>query len=114
MLIPRFSLQQLLVITTASSIFFYAITMATRGHQWALAVSMAIGSVLLVLVVHTSAFVIAWLLALVGRLFPTTQFGRTFARTQGGRAFLQDSAATSPFADASPPPQFIPPPEDTE
>lgn len=96
MLIPRFSLWHLLVITTASAIFCYIIAMATRGHQWAMAVSLAIGSVLMALLIHAAIFGVAWLLSL---------FGRPFTRR---------AAVTSPFADATPPPQLVTPPEDTE
>ena len=67
MLIPRFSLRQLLALTTASALFCYVIAMAARGHQWAIAISLAISSVLLGLVVHAVVFVMAWLLTLLGR-----------------------------------------------
>ncbi len=96
MLIPRFSLLHLLVITTASAVFCYIIAMATRGHQWAMAISLAIGSVLLVFVFHAGIFGIAWLLSLVGRVF------------------MPRAKVTSPFANASPPPQLITPPEDNQ
>lgn len=96
MLIPRFSLRQLLVITTASAIFCYVIAMATRGHQWAIVMSIAVSSVLLALIIHAVLFAIAWMLTLMGHLFTKQQ------------------VAVSPFADAAPPPQLITPPEDPE
>jgi hypothetical protein len=96
MLIPRFSLRHLLILTTASAIFFYVVAMATRGHQWALVVSIAGSSVLLALVVHAVLFAIAWLLTLLGSMFTNRR------------------VAASPFANASPPPQLITPPEDPE
>lgn len=96
MLIPRFSLRQLLVITTASAIFFYVVAMATRGHQWAMAISIAVSSVFGALIVYTCLFGIAWLLTLAGG------------------SFTKRRVASSPFANAAPPPQVITPPEDTE
>ena len=96
MLIPRFSLRQLLAITTASAIFFYVVAMATRGFQWAIVVSIAGSSVLLALLVYAVLFAVAWLLTLLGSLFTARH------------------AAASPFANAAPPPQLITPPEDIE
>ena len=96
MLIPRFSLRQLLAITTASALFCYVIAMATRGQQWAIAISLAISSVLLALVVYAAVFAIAWLLTLMGGLF------------------ARQNVAASPFANAAPPPQLVTPPEDPE
>ncbi len=96
MLIPRFSLRQLLAVTTACALFFYTVAMATRGHQWAIAISLAISSVLLVLVAYAGVFLVAWVLTLIGGLF------------------TKQVVVASPFADAAPPPQFVTPPEDDE
>ena len=96
MIIPRFSLRQLLAITTASALFCYLLAMATRGYQWAIATSLAISSLLCALVVYAAVFAVAWLLTLVGGLL------------------TKQRVATSPFANAAPPPQFITPPEDQE
>lgn len=96
MLIPRFSLRQLLAIMTGSALFCYVLAMATRGHQWSIAISLALSSVLLVFVAYAVVFAIAWVLTLIGG------------------SFTKQHAATSPFANAAPPPQFITPPEDTE
>jgi hypothetical protein len=96
MLIPRFSLRQLLVITTASAIFCYVIAMATRGHQWAMAISIAVSSVLGAFLVYAFLFAGAWVLTL------------------GGRLFTKQNVSASPFATGTPPPQLITPPEDPE
>lgn len=96
MLIPRFSLRLLLLITTASAIFCYVLAMATRGQEWAIVFSIAVSSVLLALIVHAVLFAIAWMLALMGSMF------------------TKPHVAASPFADAAPPPQLITPPEDPE
>lgn len=96
MLIPRFSLRQLLAVTTASALFCYVIALATRGHAWAITISIAISSILLAFAVHAMVFAVAWLLALAGSLF------------------TKRTVAASPFASAALPPQFVTPPEDPE
>ncbi|MCA9122864.1 MAG: hypothetical protein KDB11_21910 [Planctomycetales bacterium] len=96
MLLPRFSLLQLLSITTVSAVFCYVIAMATRGHQWAMAISIATSSVLCAFVVYAMLFAVAWMLTLLGS------------------SFAAKKVAASPFATAAPPPQLITPPEDPE
>jgi hypothetical protein len=96
MLIPQFSLRHILVLTTVCALFFYVVAMATRGNQLAIAIAITITSVFVVLAVHAMLFAVAWGLTLLGRLF------------------TKQSIATSPFANATPPPQFIAPPEDVE
>lgn len=96
MLIPRFSLRQLLTFTTVSALFCYLLAMAAHGHQWAIAISLAISSVHCALIVYAAVFAVAWLLTVVIGLF------------------TRQHAASSPFATAVPPPQFVTPPEDQE
>ena len=84
MLIPRFSLRQLLAVTTASALFCYLLGMAVRGHQWAIAISLALGSFLCALVVYAVLFAMAWFLALIAGLF------------------TKQNVAASPFAGAAP------------
>jgi hypothetical protein len=96
MLIPRFSLLQLLAITTGSACFFFIVAAATRGQYWAIAISVALASVLCVAAVYMQLFLAAWVLARIASIFPAQR------------------AAKSPFASAAPPPQFITPPQDVE
>jgi hypothetical protein len=95
MLIPRFSLRILLLIITFSSVFFFVMMLATRGHVWAWGVTIAISSVFAVTLVHATLFLLAWSL------------------TQVGMSWKQPTVE-SPFASAKPPPQQIIPPEDPE
>jgi len=92
MLIPRFSLRWLLALTTVSSVFFYVMTLAVRGSQWAIALTAAISGFLLTMLVYAMLFGVAWMLAEFMRLFRPRR--------------VQPS---SPFAASQPPPQYVPP-----
>ncbi len=96
MLIPRFSLRLLLAIITFSSLFFFIVMLATRGHDWALGVTIAVTSLFAVLAFHAVVFSLAWTMTMMGGLFGKRQI------------------ADTPFATAKPPPQLVVPPEDHE
>jgi len=96
MLIPRFSLRSLLLLITVSSLFCFVVTLAIRGHEWALAITIAVASLFTVFTFHACVFCVAWLISLVGGLLKTKQ------------------SVGSPFAYQQPPPQHITPPEDVE
>jgi hypothetical protein len=65
MLIPRFTVRQLLLITAASALVALAVSEALRGQAWALAVSMAVGGLAVAVVVSVGLFFVAWLISLV-------------------------------------------------
>jgi hypothetical protein len=94
MLIPRFSLRLLLVLTTVSAVFFFVVAHAVDGHFWAIGVSVAGASLLLTLLVHAFFFFLAWSLTSVCRLV------------------WRPSVPASPFAMA--PPHHSSPPEEPE
>lgn len=96
MLIPRFSLRLLVAATTLSSLFFYVVHLAMQEHLWAIALTLGFSSLLLVLVLHTTAFSVAWSLGIVWR------------------SMIRKPTTTSPFVTDAPPPQQILPPEDVE
>ncbi len=96
MLIPRFSLRSLLLITTFSACFCYVLMMAKQGQVWALAITLAAASLVLVFLVQVVLFAVAWSLSQIMR----QSFGRQVTR--------------SPFATDAPPPQWISPPEDPQ
>jgi hypothetical protein len=91
MLIPRFSLRFLLLLMTACGVFFFVVTLAAQGSQWATAASVAVGGLLLSMLVQASTFGVAWAF--------TSFFG----------VFRREESATSPFASSKPPPQVIEP-----
>ena len=82
MLIPRFTLRWLLVLTTVSGLFFLVVSLAIQGQSWAIAVATAVGSVGLTLLVHAALFLGAWVLATLlgftrGKKLPTSPFARS-------------------------------------
>jgi hypothetical protein len=92
MLIPRFSIRVLLVVTTVCGLFFYVVTLAIQGSHWAIAVSAAVGGLLVNFLLFVGVFSFGWLLAALRRsVRPSLQSG-------------------SPFATSDPPQQIIPPP----
>jgi asparagine N-glycosylation enzyme membrane subunit Stt3 len=93
MLLPRYSLRWLLGLMTACSVLFLVMARAYEGKQWAIAVSVAIGSLVVVAIVQGLVFLLGLLSAVVANSF------RARPRPQ------------SPFAGAAPPPQIIPPVE---
>ena len=91
MLIPRFSVRFLLLLTTFCAVFCFVVTLAVQGSQWAMAVSVAVVGFALSMVVQASTFGVAWATA--------TFFG----------VFRRQESATSPFASAKFPPQVVEP-----
>jgi uncharacterized membrane protein len=90
MLIPRYSLRTMLGLMTAFGLLFLVISMAVRGHEWALAVVLAIASLAIVFLAFAGQFLVVWLFA---------QGARLLSRSEPG----------SPFAQGKPPPQILSP-----
>ena len=67
MLIPRYSIRFLLLLMTASGVFFLVVALAVRGHAWALALSIAVSSVLFTITLHAIVFFFAWSLTWLWR-----------------------------------------------
>ncbi len=59
MLLPRFSLRSILRIVTLCSVIFLINGFALRGEPWAIGVSVAIGSVVVVALFHAAFYSIA-------------------------------------------------------
>ena len=91
MLIPRFSLRWLLLLTTLSGLFFFVVARAVAGNPWAIALAVALSATLGTFVLHAIVFGLAWTMAVSWR----------FA--------VARKTSSSPFATSAPPPQVIPP-----
>ncbi len=91
MLIPRFSLRWLLLLTTACAFFFLIMRFAAQGKHWAIGVVAAVTTLMTAFLVYGLLFSLAFLLAQLFR----------FVRPA--------STPASPFAMDSLPPQVIPP-----
>ena len=93
MLIPRFSLGWLFSATTVLAVFFLVVTLAVEGRPWAIGVSVAFSSLVVIALVHALMFALIW---------PITEHRRRVGRVR---------QPTSPFATELPPPQILPPDE---
>ena len=58
MLLPQFSLRRVLLIFTVCACFFLVLSLAIRGHAWALALSVAVASLLVAHLFHALFFVL--------------------------------------------------------
>ncbi|MBW3600918.1 MAG: hypothetical protein KY475_27085 [Planctomycetes bacterium] len=94
MLFPRFSLRLILGAVTALCLFFVVLSMAARGHDWAIAFAIAGATVSIMAVVYFVLFAAAWVLSLP---------------MSGRRAKVE-----SPFAADRLPPVLVTPPPDPE
>ena len=81
---------------TVMGMFFLLVSVAVKGEPWAIGLSVALASVVLLVLVHSAAFFVAWVMSEV--------FGLLMNR----------DVPESPFATHKPAPQIIPPtgPED--
>ena len=60
MLIPRFSIRWLLGLTTFSAGVSMVLSYAVRGHAWAIGVTSALWTLVIVSLLFASAFLCAW------------------------------------------------------
>jgi lysylphosphatidylglycerol synthetase-like protein (DUF2156 family) len=63
MLIPRFSLRWLFVLTCVCALFFVVLAAGWRGKYWAGGVAIAVLFLIVTLVIHAAVFWLAWLVA---------------------------------------------------
>lgn len=89
MLIPRFTVRWLLALMAVCALLAFVISLAVGGQLWAMAMSLAVVSVLVVLILHASIFCLAWGAAELWRLATNQR------------------VAASPFATHTPPPQIL-------
>jgi hypothetical protein len=93
MLIPRFTIRWLLMLTTVCAVFFAMVALALRGHFWALGMSLGVGSLIFTFACYGGVFGVAYVLASLAA------------------ASRRPPSGGTPFATAAPPPQIIPPEE---
>jgi hypothetical protein len=81
MYLPQFSTRWLLAIIAVCAVFFLVASMAIRGHLWAMAISLAIASIVLTFLLYAASFQVTFLLAqLVGLLRPAARPKSPFAQ----------------------------------
>jgi len=91
MLIPRFSVRWLMLLTTVCAVFFLVMRYAALGRFWAIGLVATVSTLVLAMLVYGLLFSLAFVLA--GLL----------------RMVRPSSPTASPFATDSLPPQVIPP-----
>ena len=91
MLIPRFSIRALLVVTAFCALFSLVIAGAVRGQPWAIGVTAGLTALVTLLVCHPVAF------------------GLAAAFSNLRRQLTPPPEGASPFATAGPPKQIVPP-----
>lgn len=96
MMIPRFSIKRLLLITTASALFFWLATWAFGGGDWAIVPVIAGVAVLVALGVHATIFAI---LSLFNRFGLGPPELRTWPEPAVGEA---SPISTSPSSTSAP------------
>lgn len=93
MLIPKFSLRFMLGLMAVVAVYCLIVSFAVRGHVWAIAINIALASLISVFISYAFYFLLTLPMSLLDQAF------------QGPRQ------PTSPFATSQPPPQILPPQE---
>lgn len=93
MLLPKFSIRLMLVLTAVTAVFFFIVSLAVNGSKWAVGLSLGFGLIPVFFLAYAFFFLIAYIL---------TRF------TKVARPKVQP---VSPFSPESLPTQIIPPKE---
>jgi len=78
MLIPQFSLRWLLGLTAVCAVVFSIVGLAVQGSRWAAAVSIGIGSLVVLVMVYGLVFALVWVFSVA-----TSSLGRRRAGSAG-------------------------------
>jgi len=95
-LLPQYTIRRLLVITAACAGVFSVFGLAARGHQWAIAVSVAIVAGAAAFLIFAAVFGVVWGLGSV--IAPLKRSGRG----RGTSPFVPGVAPFSPEEPSSP------------
>ncbi|MCX7425423.1 MAG: hypothetical protein NTW96_07340 [Planctomycetia bacterium] len=76
-LIPQYSIRWLLAVTACCAVLFSIMGLAVRGSQWAMAVSIGAGALVLMMTVYAMLFGLVWAFSLIGHREPAA--GSPFA-----------------------------------
>lgn len=92
MLIPQFSLRWLLGLTAVCAVVFSILGLAVRGSRWAGAVSVGIGSLVVLMVVYGLVFALVWVFSVA-----SSSLGRR-GTGSAGSPFGAESSGVGPAA----------------
>jgi hypothetical protein len=93
MIIPRFTVRWLLALMAFCAVFAFIVSLAVSGNVWAIALSVALASIVLTFVLHAAGFCCAWGMSTLWRMM------------------TRRTVAASPFATHTSPPQVLRPEE---
>lgn len=93
MLVPQFSIRWLFAITALCAGVFSVVALGVRGQRWAIGVTVAIASLVILMLAHAVLFGVIWL----------------FASLTGRGRDKDDETAGSPFAPPAPTSGGLPP-----
>jgi hypothetical protein len=94
MLLPRFTIRTLFVITTVAAFVFLIAGTAYRGQNWAWGVTIGIASLALTALVHAAWFGIVWLFSQL----PSAERGPRDTALPESQPSLSDRGITRVFA----------------
>ena len=103
MLIPQFSLRWLLALTTVCAVVFSIVGLAVRGSQWAVAVSVGIGSAVVVIVIYGLVFALVWVFSVVMSAWGRRRIGSTASPFQSEFPPVGPAAAVDEVLEAAVP-----------
>jgi hypothetical protein len=93
MLIPRFTVRWLLVLTAACALLAFVVSLGIGGSVWAMSLAITLGSLILTVLLYAAAFLLAW------------------AAAAAWRWSVRRASPASPFAMHTAPPQLLIPEE---
>jgi len=110
MLIPQYTIRWLLGVMTVCAGLFSILALGVRGVVWAAAVSIALGSLVILMLLYALLFALIWGVAMAVPRLGTPRAGRSPFRPQpapGGDPFLRSDVSAGPAGQTviSPPQQ---------
>jgi hypothetical protein len=90
--IPQYTIRWMLGLMTGCGVVFSIVALAMRGHNWALAISIGVGALVLFMTVGALLFSVVWIFSpLISKKSPPSRGGRS----------------TFGSANRNPPPDFL-------
>jgi hypothetical protein len=103
MLIPQYTIRWLLGVMTVCAGLFSILALGVRGVIWAAAVSIALGSLVILMLLYALLFALIWGVAMAVPRWGAPRAGRSPFRPQpahSGNPFLRSDASAEPDGQA--------------
>ena len=99
MLIPQFTLRWLLIVTAVCAAVFSVVGLAVQGRPWAIGVSVAVGTGVVMMLIYAALFGVVWLVGEVITPIRRRSPGRGTSPFQPGVTPLSPVEGSSPVSD---------------